>query len=103
MKITVYIDDQKVELEAPDHLEPREAAEFAYAKLNHGSGQELEGYKGRSLSVGDLVEVGPYTLRCEGAGWMFLTEAQADFCHKHLGERGYRFWDWNMVEGRPGA
>lgn len=26
-----------------------------YAQLNHGSGRELAGYKGRSLSMGDLI------------------------------------------------
>jgi hypothetical protein len=41
-----------------------------YAQLNHGSGVELKGYHGRSLSVGDVVvpSTGP-AMMCASFGW----------------------------------
>lgn len=47
-----------------------EALDHVFALLNHGSGCELPGYKGRSLSVGDLVQdpQGKFWL-CDSMGW----------------------------------
>lgn len=44
--------------------------EDVFAALNHGSGRELEGYRGRSLSVGDVV-VKPdgSMMMCDSCGW----------------------------------
>jgi hypothetical protein len=33
-----------------------------YAQLNHGSGREKSGYRGRSLSVGDIILPGALTV-----------------------------------------
>ena len=55
-----------VELEA-------ESIEHVYAQLNHGSGHELPGYTGRSLSVGDVVvEEGGEAWMCDSFGWRNL-------------------------------
>jgi hypothetical protein len=45
--------------------------EDVYDQLNHGSGRELEGYRGRSLSVGDVV-VKPdgKLMMVDSCGWM---------------------------------
>lgn len=44
-----------------------------FVKLNHGSGEELPGYRGRSLSVGDVVidEAGVASM-CAPSGWRRL-------------------------------
>lgn len=58
-KAIAGLDSEAVVLEAMN-------LEDVFAQLNHGSGSELEGYEGRSLSVGDAV--------CEadrlGRAWM---------------------------------
>lgn len=47
-----------------------------FAKLNHGSGQELEGYQGRSLSVGDVVIDGrDRAWMCDSCGWLDMYAA----------------------------
>jgi len=48
-----------------------ENLEHVFALLNHGSGQELDGYMGRSLSVGDFVvdSTGRAWL-CDSFGWV---------------------------------
>lgn len=55
-------------------LKGKEAAELVFCRLNHGSGQEEPGYAGRSMMVGDSVEVpmedGTTSgLKCAGIGW----------------------------------
>lgn len=46
------------------------ALEITFAKLNHGSGQEEEGYRLRSLSVGDIVVVNSVNAYlCASCGW----------------------------------
>lgn len=77
MKATASIGGNKVEVEVGE-LRGEQAAELVFARLNHGSGSELPGYKGRSMSVGDTVEVPvaedrTATLRCAGLGWEVLS------------------------------
>lgn len=59
---------EAVELEA-------ESIDEVFAKLNHGSGQELEGYTGRSLSIGDVVvSDGGEAFMCASTGWKNLRD-----------------------------
>lgn len=47
-----------------------ESLEDVYDQLNHGSGRELEGYRGRSLSVGDVVVKSDGSMMmCDSVGW----------------------------------
>lgn len=60
------VNSDAVELEAG-------SIDEVFAKLNHGSGQELEGYRGRSLSVGDVVVTeGGEAFMCDSFGWKNL-------------------------------
>lgn len=66
MCVSGHVESDVVQLQA-------ENLEHVYAQLNHGSGCELEGYKGRSLSVGDVV-VSPEgeTFMVDSFGWRKL-------------------------------
>lgn len=64
--VTNMVASDRVELEA-------DSIEDVYAQLNHGSGQELKGYTGRSLSVGDVVIDDENTAwMCDSFGWSAL-------------------------------
>jgi hypothetical protein len=53
-------------VEAPSE---QAALEITFAKLNHGSGEEAEGYRLRSLSVGDIVILNGTAYLCASLGW----------------------------------
>lgn len=47
-----------------------ECVEHVFARLNHGSGEEVPGYNGRSFSVGDAVVDGEGNVHlCLSMGW----------------------------------
>lgn len=94
--VALIIGSGRVEVEVGD-LRNEQAAELVFCRLNHGSGQELEGYRGRSMSVDDCVEVptegeGTLMLRCAPTGWMHMIKVGSEVRIKRgiCGE-GHRF------------
>ena len=66
-RATSFLDYTRVPLDAED-------LDDVFAQLNHGSGRELAGYRGRSLSVGDLViDPDGRVFMCAANGWEQLT------------------------------
>lgn len=83
MQANAYIGDTTVLVEVGD-LRKEDAADELFVRLNHGSGREEPGYRGRSLSVGDVVEIDGFALRCMPVGWQRVVWFDGDWMNEEM-------------------
>lgn len=84
-------------------METREALEFIFRQCNHVDdtewiNPETCGFKARSLSCGDIVEIGAHYFLCEGTGWLELPPEVASWYLANVSPRDFMSYFKSSVQ-----